>query len=84
MAASNPNGEMQFWFNGLPFRGISNTNDSGEMQFWFNGLPNGYVFPPSGPPPTSAIKTIFGVAIAQVKTVNGVAVASMKTFNGLA
>lgn len=35
-------------------------------------------------PPTSAIKTINGLAKANVKTVNGLAIASVKTFNGLA
>lgn len=34
--------------------------------------------------PTSAIKTINGLAKASVKTVNGLAIASVKTFNGLA
>lgn len=35
-------------------------------------------------PPSSAIKTINGLAIASVKTVNGLAIASVKTWNGLA
>jgi len=34
--------------------------------------------------PSSAIKTINGLAKASVKTVNGLAIASVKTFNGLA
>lgn len=48
MAASNPNGEMQFWNNGLPFGGVQKSgNDGGEMQFWNNGLPYAYIFPAS-------------------------------------
>jgi hypothetical protein len=35
-------------------------------------------------PPSSAIKTINGLAIASVKTVNALAIASVKTWNGLA
>lgn len=46
MAASDPQGEMQFWKDGAPFRGVElGTNDGGEMQFWFNGLPFGWYFP---------------------------------------
>lgn len=46
MAASNPNGEMQFWDMGFPFRGIKlGTNDGGEMQFWDNGFSYIYIFP---------------------------------------
>lgn len=60
MAASNPAGEMQFWFNGLPFGGVKlGTNDMGEMQFWFNGLPGGFLFPTAAPPPpTTRLKDI--------------------------
>ena len=48
MAASNPTGEMQFWFDGLPFGGIQKIgNDMGEMQFWFDGLVAGFIFPPA-------------------------------------
>lgn len=37
-------GEMRFWFNGLPCTGVNKSgNNGGEMQFWFNGLP--YQFP---------------------------------------
>lgn len=35
-------------------------------------------------PPSSAIKTINGLAVGSVKTVNGLAIASVKTWNGLA
>lgn len=43
----DPQGEMLYWFDGLPFGGVKNgTNDMGEMLFWFNGLPGGFLFPP--------------------------------------
>lgn len=46
MAASSPNGEMQFWFQGLPYAGVQNgTKDFGEMQYWSKGLPGGWLFP---------------------------------------
>ena len=57
MAAIDPNGQMQFWFNGLPFAGIKNANDSGEMQFWFNGFPNRYIFPASVTPTPEIVVT---------------------------
>lgn len=48
MAASNPQGEMQFWFNGFPYQGIKNgILDGGEMQFWDAGFPYQYSFPAS-------------------------------------
>jgi|GEM_PF-6748630 len=60
MAASDPQGEMQFWFNGLPFAGVQKSgNDGGEMQFWFNGLPYQFIFPQtSGQPIIKRIATI--------------------------
>lgn len=83
MAASNPQGQMQFWDNGFPFGGIQlGTNDTGEMQFWDNGFPSGYQFPTVAPP-SSDIKTFNGLAYASTKTKNGLAVASIKTVNGL-
>ena len=46
MAASNPQGEMQFWFNGAPFPGVKlGSQDTGEMQFWFNGAPIPAIYP---------------------------------------
>lgn len=82
MAASNPNGEMQFWNNGFPFVGIKlGTNDSGEMQFWNNGFPNPYIFPTvsSG----AQVKSINGLVLSNIKTINGVPIASIKTFNNV-
>lgn len=82
MAASNPNGEMQFWFNGLPFGGIQKSSyDAGEMQFWFNGAPCPYIFPTSST--LANLKTDNGLAKASIKTFNGLGIASTKTKNGL-
>jgi hypothetical protein len=40
MAASDPNGEQKFWFNGQPFPLVKKSGDiTGEQQFWFNGSP---------------------------------------------
>lgn len=82
MAASNPQGEMQFWDAGFPFGGVKlGTNDGGEMQFWDAGFPYPYMFPAAAG--GGLIKTVNGLAIASVKTVNGLAIASVKTVNGL-
>lgn len=46
MAASDPNGQMQFWLDGQPFGGVQKSgNDMGEMQFWFDGQPGRFLFP---------------------------------------
>lgn len=46
MAASNPSGEMAYWFNGAPFPGAKlGSQDTGEMQFWFNGAPIVAIYP---------------------------------------
>lgn len=43
----NPQGQMQFWFNGQPFQGVQRSgNDGGQMQFWFNGFPYSWLYPP--------------------------------------
>lgn len=56
MAASNPNGEMQFWKDGKPFGGIQlGSNDGGEMRFWGNGKPYPYLFPTAGSSPSSSV-----------------------------
>lgn len=82
MAASNPNGEMQFWGDGLPFGGVQKSgNDGGEMQFWGDGQPYQYIYPPSAS--GSLIKTVNGLVIASVKTARGLAIASVKSINGL-
>lgn len=81
MAASNPSGEMQFWWNGFPFVGVKNgTKDAGEMQFWWNGFPFVSQFPYVSP--GAQIKTINGLALASIKTRNGLAIASVKKING--
>lgn len=84
MAASNPNGAMQFWDGGFPFVGVQKATplDTGGMQFWNNGFPYNDVFPTATG--SSLIKTFDGVATASVKTVGGVAIASVKTVNGVA
>lgn len=82
MAASNPNGEMSFWRDGVPYGGIKNgTKDMGEMQFWFDGLVGPWLFPPAAA--GGQIKTIDGVAIAGVKTIDGVTKAQVKVKDGL-
>jgi len=82
MAASNPQGEMQFWDKGMPSLGIAKgSNDGGEMQFWFKGFPYQYLFPAAGS--SSLIKLVNGVAIASVKTIGGLAIASVKSKNSV-
>lgn len=82
MAASNPQGQMQFWDNGFPFQGVKlGSQDTGQMQFWDNGFPMQFQFPPA--PGGSLIKTWLGLANASTKTKNGLANASIKTDNGL-
>lgn len=61
MAASDPQGEMQFWHNGQPFGGVEKSgNDGGEMQYWHNGLPYKWIFPSGGAPPATVVKDIIG------------------------
>jgi len=61
MVAINPSGEMQYWFDGMPFGGLyQNTIDTGEMQYWYNGMPLPWLFPLGPPPPgnTGRVKRI--------------------------
>ena len=82
MAAVNPSGEMNYWWNGFPFIGVQNgTKDAGEMNYWWNGFPFISQFPYVSP--GAQLKTINGLALAGVKTYNGLAIASVKTINGL-
>lgn len=64
------------------------TVSTGSQSYGFNNVANNQnallgvsIAPPT---PTSAIKTIDGLAKASVKTVNGLAIASVKTWGGLA
>ncbi len=46
MAAVNPNGEMKYWFLGLPFESAQvGAVDAGSMKFWFLGLPASFGLP---------------------------------------
>lgn len=48
MAASDPAGQFQFWFNGAPFPGVRNgTKDVGQVQFWMSGAPALWLMPPN-------------------------------------
>jgi len=47
MAATDPQGQMQFWGEGFPYNGIKNANDGGQMQFWGEGFPFNFIFPPT-------------------------------------
>lgn len=79
--AVNDNGNLQYWYNGFPIRGIKKGSlDTGGLQYWSNGFPFRTIFPTTT---TSLIKTVDGLAIANVKTVNGLAIASVKTIMGL-
>jgi len=52
--ASDPQGQQQFWFNGLPFEGVLlGSNDAGTQKFWFNGLPEESLIPGAGGTTTS-------------------------------
>ncbi len=65
MAATNPKGNENYWFNGLPFEGVQKgTIDEGIEDFWFNGLPGESLYPPEVVPPvagTSNLITLLGV-----------------------
>jgi len=44
--ASDPAGGQRFWFDGLPWTGITyQANDQGTTTFWYDGLPGPDVFP---------------------------------------
>jgi len=61
MAASNPGGQMRFWFKGFPFNGILRTGyDAGQMRYWFNGFPLAYIGPSSTAP---TIKTLAALGV---------------------
>jgi hypothetical protein len=50
MAAQNPQGNQQYWFNGLPFIGVKQASaDTATLKFWFNGLPAQALFPVETP-----------------------------------
>ena len=85
MAASNDQGNMKFWFNGMPILGLKrvSTNDNGNMQYWVDGCPFMTLFPASAPS-GGLIKTVNGLAVASVKQWNGLTFSTgVKTFNGL-
>jgi len=66
MASANPDGQMQFWFEGLPFGGVKLTpNDMGQIQFWFDGLPGRFLFPQE-----PQVMVVPGVAIRQKIVIN--------------
>ena len=77
MALSNPNGEMQFWFQGMPFMGVNKAVRTGEMSAWFQGMPYMPVFR------QPIIKTVNGIPIGNIKTKNGVPNTSIKTVNNI-
>ncbi len=84
MAASNPNGQMTFGFNGFPFPGLQlGTNDGGQMTFGESGFTFGYLFP-AGPPPSTNIGTFNGLIYSNSATVNELVRANIATINGLA
>lgn len=82
MAASNDGGNLRFWINGFPFTTLQKGSlDAGGMQYWVQGFPLIGLFPAAAG--GSLIKTVNGLAIANVKTINGLAIASVKSWNGL-
>lgn len=81
MAATNDSGNLKHWWTGFPINGLQKGSlDSGGMQYWMNGFPMVELFPTAT---ASLIKTVNGLALANVKTINGLAIASVKTWNGL-
>lgn len=47
MAATNPNGNEKYWFDGLPFEGLL-LQDEGTEKYWQDGLPGDALFPTGG------------------------------------
>lgn len=59
MAAADPAGAQQYWFNGQPFDGLrpaTSPPDTGTNSFWSEGQPADWLFPATGggpSPPTN-------------------------------
>lgn len=46
MPSVNPNGQETYWFEGAPFRGVSNNSAiTGQETYWFEGAPVRFIFP---------------------------------------
>lgn len=64
MAATDPQGQMQFWDNGFPFGGVKlGSNNAGQMQFWDSGFPYTFQFPDSG---ILSINVFDGISVSEL------------------
>jgi hypothetical protein len=74
---------MDYSYGGLPFVDIPAKADidTFTMDYSYAGLP--FVTNPGGVPGPIHLKTLFGIAKANIKTINGIAIANVKTINGV-